>query len=137
MCRRDISGHEDEKLDDGTVEVNPDEDELGFGSGTGNGGNSSPNSTTNIPQHAWDILNYVRSHNGNPPPGYRGGTPYGNDGRNGTQVLPQDAPYYEYDIYPYTPGINRGKERIVIGGSGAAWYTWDHYFHFISMEESL
>ena len=35
VCRRDISGHEDEKIDDGTVEVSPDEDELGFGSGGG------------------------------------------------------------------------------------------------------
>jgi guanyl-specific ribonuclease Sa len=37
--------------------------------------------------------------------------------------------YREYDIHPYTPGVNRGPERIVIGG-GRRYYTSDHYRSF-------
>jgi guanyl-specific ribonuclease Sa len=38
--------------------------------------------------------------------------------------------YREYDINPYTPGGNRGADRIVIGSDGKAYYTSDHYGTF-------
>ena len=121
----------------------PDKDAVGAPTGTGmaNSGGSqgaaSPSggtgdANTQIPQHAWDTLNHIQSH-GEAPNGYHW-APYSNDGRSGTQVLPPDSPYYEYDVHPFIPGVNRGMERIVIGASGTAWYTWDHYFHFIRME---
>jgi guanyl-specific ribonuclease Sa len=73
---------------------------------------------------------------GSPPQGYRGGGAYVNDGRGGSEVLPtSDADgnpiaYKEYDMNPYTKGVNRGPERIVVGSNGSAYYTSDHYRTF-------
>ncbi|WP_181428463.1 PPE domain-containing protein [Mycolicibacterium moriokaense] len=39
--------------------------------------------------------------------------------------------YYEYDRYPYTPGVNRGTDRIIIGTDGNRYFTHDHYTTFI------
>ena len=75
--------------------------------------------------------NYVRKHNGRPPNGYVGGNKFVNDGRFGGEVLPRTTLYREYDIYPRIRGINRGGERIVIGGDGSGWYTSDHYMTFL------
>lgn len=69
-----------------------------------------------------------------PPKGYKGGKPFKNDGRNGGKRLPDNyMPFHEYDVHPKVAGQSRGLERIVIG-SGAAWYTRDHYFTFTRME---
>ena len=74
-----------------------------------------------------------------PPPGFRGGGTFANDGRGGGQVLPRfDAngtpiTYREYDVNVFVKGINRGAERIVIGG-GPAYYTGDHYMTFTQMK---
>jgi hypothetical protein len=38
--------------------------------------------------------------------------------------------YREYVRYPYTPGISRGTERIVIGSDGSRYFTDDHYKTF-------
>ena len=73
---------------------------------------------------------------GRAPDGYRGGTQFMNDGRDGGQVLPRrDADgkavtYREWDVNPYT-GANRGTERLVTGSDGSAWYTNDHYDSFV------
>ena len=90
---------------------------------------------SNIPQPAWDTLEYIKTHNGHPPDKHKGGKEYANDGRNGGQTLPKSGEqYYEYDIYPKQPGVGRGTERIVLGSDGSAWYTFDHYQSFIRME---
>ena len=118
-------------------------------SGTGNGGSSSNTSPTqtsssntsisngnssSIPQHAYDTLEYIKSHNGSPPAGYKGGRTFINDGRNGSACLPERyAPYREYDVHPKFVGQFRGPERIVIG-NGAAFYTPNHYMTFLIME---
>ena len=47
---------------------------------------------------------------------------------------PEYAPFREYDIIPYTKGVVRGAERVVIGGGGAAWYTPNHYMTFFEMK---
>ena len=87
-----------------------------------------------VPQHAWDTLDYIKNHNGSPPKGYKGGKPFANDGRNGGEILPDNyKPFHEYDVHPKVAGQDRGSERIVIG-SGAAWYTRDHYSTFSRME---
>lgn len=99
-----------------------------------NGAASSRANATIVPQYAWDTLNYVKSHNGSPPNGYKGGKLFVNDGRNGGGRLPDNyQPFYEYDVHPKVTGQNRGRERIVIG-NGAAWYTSDHYNIFTRME---
>ena len=38
--------------------------------------------------------------------------------------------YSEYDRYPYTPGQNRGTDRIIIGTDGSRYFTSDHYTTF-------
>jgi hypothetical protein len=38
--------------------------------------------------------------------------------------------YNEYDRYPYTPGANRGADRIIIGSDGNRYFTNDHYKTF-------
>jgi len=87
-----------------------------------------------IPQEAYDTYDYVISHNGTPPNGYKGGRVYENDGRGGTALLPTSTgPYKEYDIAPKIQGMPRGPERIVIGAGRTAWYTADHYKSFIRM----
>ena len=99
------------------------------GSGGGNQGGGAT-----IPQHAWDMLSYLKSHNWTPPNGYKGGKSFANDGRDGGQHLPECyGPFYEYDVWPKVAGQDRGTERIV-RGNGAVWYTNDHYKTFFQME---
>ena len=54
-----------------------------------------------VPQKAKDTYEYVTSHNGSPKPGYKGGRTYANDGRSGSQILPTNTTYREYDVNPY------------------------------------
>ena len=91
--------------------------------------------TYNVPVHAKKVAEYVKNHNGSPPPKYKGGKFYANDGRGGSQLLPSDyEPYREYDVHPHIKGQNRGCERIVIGLNGQTYYTGTHYRTFIRME---
>src|SRR4051812_21861955 len=39
--------------------------------------------------------------------------------------------YREYDRFPYTPGVGRGSDRIVIGSDGSRYFTSDHYETFV------
>lgn len=88
-----------------------------------------------IPQEAWDVLNFIKTHNGHPPQNHKGNKPYENDGRDDSEILPhRGEPYREYDVYPKKPGVDRGDHRIVIGNDGSAWYTFTHYRSFIRME---
>lgn len=67
---------------------------------------------------------------GSAPSGYKGGRTFSNDGRNGGQVLPGTdssggvITYREWDINRFTPGVDRGPERLVAGSDGSAWYTF-------------
>ena len=108
---------------------------IGFGAGSLvgaiAGGMCAPSSY--IPPEAYDTLDYIDK-NGSPPKGYKGGKIFENDGRNGSQVLPNDGvSYREYDIHPKVTGQSRGTERLVIGSDNSAWYTRDHYYSFIQM----
>lgn len=77
-----------------------------------------------VPQEAIDTYNYVRAHNGSPPPGYKGNRVY----QNWNRLLPAGGDYREYDIDPNIRGLNRNQRRIVIeANTGQAWYTPDHY----------
>jgi ribonuclease T1 len=84
-----------------------------------------------VPQKAYDVAAYVRSHNGAPPAGYVGGTTFQN--REGN-LDPGYGPFKEYDVNRHITGVNRGPERIVLGPTHAAsFYTGDHYTTFITM----
>ena len=152
VSRRDISGNNDEdclsdKQDEdlvpdisggGSLPSGDHGIQVGTVGNSGNGGVSggqSPQTGTGsvIPKEAYAIRDYVLDHNGSPPPGYKGGKEFANDGRNGSQVLPNMySPFREYDIYPKTIGVSRGSARIVIG-NGISWYTNDHYMTFFEM----
>ncbi|MGP4101049.1 ribonuclease domain-containing protein [Nonomuraea sp. KM90] len=88
-----------------------------------------------VPKKPHDTADHVRTH-GTPPPGYRGGRTFENDGRGGGEILPRtDADgnaitYEEWDVNPYTRGVNRGEERLVTGSDGSAYYTSNHYETF-------
>ena len=98
-----------------------------------NKANSS--SSPSVPKEAYTVEQYVRSHNGAPMPGYKGGKNYENDGRNNSQILPPSrGPYREYDIYPHHKGVKRGTERIVLGPD-SSWYTNNHYNTFVEFTE--
>jgi len=88
----------------------------------------------NIPDKARDIANQVKSKNGAPPQGYKGGRAFNNQPANGGQKLPDGVNYKEYDVNPYVKGQNRGTERIVTGDDGSVWYTNDHYYTFTKIE---
>jgi RHS repeat-associated protein len=104
---------------------------------------SKLDSDLNVPSHAKDVADHIDK-NGVPPTGHRGGGEFANDGRPFSrttgeplsEILPQkDArgrsiTYTEYDVRPFTPGVNRGRERIVIGSDGRKYYTNDHYNSF-------
>jgi guanyl-specific ribonuclease Sa len=110
-----------------TTPVQTNVTSTGTTSSTQGGGNT-------IPDKAKDIANQVKSKNGAPPQGYKGGRAYNNQPINGGQKLPDNVQYKEYDINPYVKGQNRGAERIVIGDDGSVWYTNDHYQSFQRLE---
>jgi RHS repeat-associated protein len=88
-----------------------------------------------IPQEAEDVLGYIESHNGSPPPGYKGGSVY----HNSNGLLPRAdssgarISYKEYDIRPKIKGVDRTGERLVIGSDGSVYFTNSHYTHFIEI----
>ncbi len=81
------------------------------------------------PQQVQDVLSHIKSHNGSPPNGLKGGKTFGNT--DGT--LPGGVTYKEYDVNPKT-GATRDGERIVIGSDGSVYYTTDHYKTFTKLE---
>ena len=70
---------------------------------------------------------------GAPLPGYKGGRTFENNGKG--MLLPKSnadgaITYREWDVNPYTKGVNRGAERLVTGSDGSAYYTTNHYDTF-------
>lgn len=80
------------------------------------------------PEKAWTVLNRVDA-KGAPLPGYEGGSVF----KNKDGVLPETSgvTYREWDVNPYTKGVDRGTERIVTGSDGSAYWTGDHYDTFV------
>jgi RHS repeat-associated protein len=87
-------------------------------------------------ERAQAVINHAKKYNEAAMPGYRGGGIFQNDGRGGGEILPRvdnsgnKITYKEYDINPYTRGVNRGIERVVIGSDGRSYFTNDHYRTF-------
>jgi RHS repeat-associated protein len=88
-----------------------------------------------VPSYAKTIAQVVAK-TGRTLKGYKGGRNFENDGRNKGQILPKLDPnnkpitYREFDVHPFTKGINRGMERVVIGSDGSSYFTSDHYITF-------
>jgi len=88
-----------------------------------------------IPDEAFTTYNYIQTHGGAPPPNFKGGGIFQNrpeailDSTPNFKVspLPTGANYKKYDIYENVPGVNRGSERVIVGDTGDAFYTYDHY----------
>ena len=84
-----------------------------------------------MPDYAYNVEEFVRSHNGSPPRNHVSGRPWRNDR---LQLPPHFGPFREYDVHVHVGGQNRGDERIVLGHQRhAAWYTPDHYETFNAM----
>jgi ribonuclease T1 len=62
-----------------------------------------------VPPKAKDVLDYIRKHNGTPPPNYKGGRAYDN---NDGKFPPGD--YKEYDVDLKTKGVPRNTERLIV-----------------------
>lgn len=79
-------------------------------------------------EKAWTVLNRIDA-KGAPLPGYKGGSVF----KNAQGRLPEKpgVTYREWDVNPYTKGVNRGAERIVTGSDGSAYWTGDHYDTFL------
>ena len=108
--------------------------------GPGGGYGRILNVSKKIPTKATDTLAHIKK-TGNPPYKVKGGKTFKNDGREGSQLLPnEDASgnpitYKTYDGNPKQTWVNLGTERIVIGSDGKAYYTDDHYKTFTPFEE--
>lgn len=98
--------------------------------------NKSEIKQRNIPEAAYQVLNFVLI-NGSSPEGYSGGKTF----YNREKQLPREdlngikISYKEWDIYPKIPGKSRGPERLVTGDDGSAWYTADHYLTFVQIKK--
>lgn len=83
-------------------------------------------------EKAWTVLDRVVD-KGAPLPGYKGGSTFKNaEGRlPSTDRAGNPLTYREWDVNPYTKGVDRGPERLVTGSDGSAYYTGDHYGSFL------
>lgn len=84
----------------------------------------------------YEINEYVKSHNGEAPAGYKGGRQFMNYegklpqfGNDGNVIV-----YREYDVNPWVIGVNRGPERLIIGSDGKSYITVDHYQTFVRIQ---
>ena len=90
-----------------------------------------------VPVKAERVLEHVRAHDA-PPHGHAGGREY----RNAPSRLPerdstgQPISYKEWDVNPRVKGVDRGRERLVTGSDGSAYYTDDHYATFMAMRRA-
>jgi guanyl-specific ribonuclease Sa len=98
----------------------------------------STNAGPIVPAHVLSTLDVIRQ-TGHAPSGYRGGTRFFNDGRDGGATLPHAASdgarihYQEWDVHPWVRGVNRGAERLITGSDGSAYFTTDHYRTFVRL----
>ncbi|MDO4712288.1 MAG: RHS repeat-associated core domain-containing protein, partial [Candidatus Saccharibacteria bacterium] len=95
-----------------------------------------------IPNHAQSMIGRIRANNFSPPPGVSSKPYQNNPQKFGTGEKPPDfdrlgqpIKYREYDVHPLKPGVNRGRERIVVGNDSSIYYTNDHYETFTIVEQ--
>jgi hypothetical protein len=87
---------------------------------------------THIPDEAYAVEQFVRTHNYSPPPGLKGKSLYADTGHELPALL---RPYLEYDVYPSASGGGRPSPLIVLSDRVpyASWYSPDHYRSFLLM----
>lgn len=87
---------------------------------------------TDIPDEAYEVEEFARTHSFSPPPGLKGGGPF-QDLRHALPALLR--PYKEYDVYPSIPNEGRPSPRVVLSDRVpyASWYTPNHYDNFLLM----
>lgn len=85
-----------------------------------------------IPDEAYAVEEFARTHNFSPPPGLKGGKPYTDDNH---ALPPLLRPYREYDVHPAVPGVGRPSSRVVLSDRipYASWYSPNHYDNFLLM----
>ena len=85
-----------------------------------------------IPDEAYRVEEFVRTHNFSPPPGLKGKKLFA-DGEHDLPALLR--PYLEYDVFPAGAGAGRPSGRIVLSDKVpyASWYSPDHYKAFLLM----
>jgi guanyl-specific ribonuclease Sa len=102
----------------------------------GCGGAPAPSAPAGaVPPEARSLLAFIRQH-GHAPPDHLGGRVFPNyDG-----VLPRfDARgkrilYREWEVCPKARGGDGGRERLVTGSDGRAWYTGDRGRTFLELK---
>jgi len=98
----------------------------------------SPNKDP-IPKKAYDILERIKKNGGRPPGGHIKPSLFKNIPREpGETEIPnpdKEVEYIRYDVDPNYEDSKRGRERIVIGSDGSAWYTPDHYRNWFQMPD--
>lgn len=96
---------------------------------------AGPKKPMAVPPEARQVLAHVQA-TGQPLPGYVGGRTFGNFEKRLPMATDQGKKirYQEWDIHPKVPGKNRGAERLVTGDDKRAWYTADHYAHFVEIK---
>ena len=94
--------------------------------------------TTTVGTYKWNtyskikkVIDFANTHNGATQKSFKGAKVY----KNVDNKLPLNVTYKEYDINLNIKGINRGKERIVIGDDGKIWFTKDHYKTFKEIKD--
>ena len=83
-----------------------------------------------VPDEAYAVEEFVRTHNYSPPPGLKGGRPYRDDNHALPALL---RPYKEYDVHPPQPGGGGASPRVVLSDRipYASGYSATHYDQFI------
>ncbi len=91
--------------------------------------------TNTIPEKVYVVLEHIKKYH-NAPEGYEGGREF----KNREHQLDQSTQegkliyYQEWDVNPKEQGHNRGRERLVTGDHGRAWYSGDHYQTFTEVK---
>jgi hypothetical protein len=87
---------------------------------------------THIPDEAYVVEQFARTHNFSPPPGLKGKSLFADAGHKLPTLL---RPYLEYDVYPAVSGQGRPSPRVVLSDRVpyASWYSPDHYAGFLLM----
>ena len=105
---------------------------LGMQSTAGNGAVQRLVSVQRNKAKAAQVASQVKTNNGRAPAGFVGGRVFENkEGRLPAKDGKGKAlTYWEYDVFPFVQGKNRGAVRVVIDSNWVAWYTRDHYKSF-------
>ena len=93
------------------------------------------------PSHVQKAVTNLKMNNYRAPSNIKS-KPYENnpDKYNGGVKLPsvnqygQSIKYREFDVNASVPGVNRGKERLVVGNDKSIYYTNDHYDTFTMVQ---